>query len=353
MDAVTIGIILLAVVFVCLAYVGAAIAYAHYQIGTFYGNIPPDRFGIVVRGLDPIRVIYNSLKYKLIYDKDCPLGKFVLRTEAGEDLQKLGWMEEWLGLRFIGFPFIHSLLKKKLSWYSVDGTDLIENKDRVVSNFAITKTFGFKPKELALGSDKKPTKGRKDDRKLQRILVNLMYSIQCTVEDVYKAIISTDWMAGTEAMFGRYSQSTLGTMSQDELIADVGRGQLVQNIIANLPEIEKYGVRFDKDRIVYMDYELAGGPAVANRIQEANTKRYEGEQTAVNTRQAEIAKQAGLEEQRKILLQMVKGFIASGMSPEEAGRLARQTLETQGLIGTKVQTYVAGTTGVTAAINTK
>ena len=362
MSADMIGFVLLGIVFVVLAYVGAAIAFAHYELGTFYAVIPPDRFGVVVRGRDPVGLVYNSLKFKLIYDARCPLGKFVLRSEPGEELQKLGWFEEMLGVRLIGIPFIHSLLTKKLSWYSVDGSDLVEKKEQSVSFFAITKTFGFKPKELTLGSDtnssQSPSQGqkpgkKKDDQKLQRILVNLMYSVQCTIEDVYLAIISTDWMVGTEAMLGRYSQSTLGTLSQDELIADTGRGQLVTNIISNLPDIEVYGVRFDKDKIVYMDYELAGGEDVAKRIQEANTRRYESEQEAAGTRLKKAASQQDLAEQGKFLLQTVQQLVKKGLTAEKAAEVAQSMLKNQALKETKVQTYVEGGADVKATIPTK
>ncbi len=297
---------------------------------------------------------------KLVKEDGFPLGRLVPMTENGKDLQKLGPVEELLGIRYVGIPFIHSILEKKASWISVDGTTF-HSKNEVIWNFAITKTFGYNLKELALGrnSDGNPQpENKNDDRKLQRILVNVRLMLQGTIEDPHLALIATDWMAGTEGKLSRFVQGFLGYTSQDELImqkAPTKGGvhcELEQVIVDNKRNLEVYGVTFDEEKITYIDYDFAGGTENANKIQEANTKLYVAEQEALGIRARKQAEQSDMKEQREITLQTVKDLIGQGLSKEQALAMALSMMRTKGLAETNLSTLVEGGASVSANIST-
>ena len=326
-----------------------------------------NRFAFVIKGGEVIKIIYNSKNMKLINEINYPLGKFVSKNLPGEEIQQLGPVERLLGIRFIGIPFIHTLLEKKMSWISVEGSNFIERKDQPISTFAITKTFGFNLKELVLGKDSDNEKTREnsegDDQKFERILVNIKFMLQATIEDPHLAFVATNWVAGVEGKLMRFVQSFLGHTSQDELIEQKapkkgvdGKAtycQLVQEVIDNMAEIQTYGVTFETEKVTYVDYELAGGTENVARIQAANTQRFEKNQEAAGIRAIKIAEQEDMREQKKILLETIKELTKDGdMSVEQAERIALSIMRTKALAETGLGTLVEGGAGVSTNIST-
>lgn len=349
---VMIGWILLSIFVLIGSYLLSILMFSKSDLRTFYVALPAESFAFVTKGGDPVRIIYNSKKFKLVDAANHTMGKFVEITEGGDEKQKLGPIEEMLGVRFIGIPFVNSLLvKKDMKWFKVGTATFVEEKGNI-STFAITHTFGFKLPELTLGRDigkvKTGTKKSRNDQKMQRILVDLFFTLQAFIRDPYKAIVETNWMTGTEGKLSRNTQATLGTMSQDELIADQGQSQLVENIIKDLANIQVYGAEFEKDKIVYFDYKLAGNPDDVKRVLGANTERFVKEQEAAGIRAVKAAQQEGLKTQEQIMVKAIKNLIAGGMTSDQAERIVRQMLDTEALKETKVTTYVKSGSVTTA-----
>jgi len=347
----------LAFVILTVTYLVAALIYSRSDVNTFYKALPVNRFAIVKKGGDPKRIIYNSSNVKLIADPDgtkYPFGKFIPINHPGEELQELGPVEKLLGIRYVGIPFIHSLLEKKLTWITVDdGKTFSPHPEEKVSTFAITKTFGFILKELALGRDSDGDKSVKpdgDDQKMQRILVNLKFLLQAFIENPHRAIVETNWMAGVEAKLSSFEQPVLGRTSQDELIArkipEGGRYcELVQAIIDNKNELETFGVTFEEEKITYVDYDLAGGTEEVSKIQAANTKRFEKKQEAAGIREVKAAEQEGARVQQQLFLKTVTELKVAGFDQETAERMARDFLKTIYITQTGLTTYVEGGSG--------
>jgi hypothetical protein len=344
---------------VTAVYFLAAIMYAQSGVNTFYKTLPINRFAFVVKGGKVVRIIYNSESMKLIEATGFPLGKFVKIKEDGEELQKLGPVEKLLGVRYIGIPFIHSLLEKKLSWIVVEGNLFKPNDGKIISTFAITKTFGFVLKNLTLGSDsfnKGPTDGKtpkKDDRGYERLLVNIKLMLQGTIVDPHEAIIVTDWMASVEAKLTRFVQYFLGGTSQDELIAlKAAKNELVQVIIDNKNELESFGVTFEEPKITYSGYELAGDKDNITKVQAANTERFSKAQEAAGIREIKAAQQQDLLTQQAIMADTINKLTKeAGMSVEQAERLVLSMLRTKALGETKLGTLVEGGANVTPSLN--
>lgn len=351
------GWISLSVFVLMLAYIIAILMYSKSGLNTFYVALPANRFAFVTKGGEVIRIIYNSARMKLIKADGFPMGKFVPRDPSGKDpdeLQKLGPIEEWLGVWYVGIPFVHGLLGKKLHWISPDDPEFKEKKDEVF-DFAITKTFGYNLQELTLGKTKK-TRGATDrSQASQGILVDIKLTTQVTIVDPYKAIIETDWMAGTESALTRNVQSTLGGMDQDKLIAqksteDNKKCKLVQNILDDLDPIQAYGVEFDRDKIVYKDYSVAGDADQRKKINDANTKKFEEDQRAAGIRAVKRAEQEDMLVLQEIVLDLIKKLVEEGTSKEEAQRTAREMLRTRALTGTPLNTLVEGGARVQTSI---
>lgn len=361
----------LAFLVIMVTYLVAVILFSKSDLNTFYIALPVNRFAFVERGGKITRIIYNSETMKLIADKECPLGKFVPIGEPGEELQKLGSVEKMLGVRLIGIPFIHTLLGKKTSWISVKGSSFVERKDILIYTFAITKTFGFRLKELTLGRDsdketsKDKTKG--DDQKLERILVDILMMLQGVIYDPHLAIIATDWVDGVEGKLQRFVQAFLGHTSQDELIEQKApqkddRGvitspycPLVQELLNNIDEIQTYGVTFEPKKITYVRYELAGEADAIRAIRAANTKRFEKGQEAAGIKAIKSANQEDMREQQEIIRQTVKDLVADGMSMEQAKEIALSMLRQKGLSETNLTTlFEAGASAnVSANVSTE
>lgn len=376
MNAIEIVVYLCAAfVIIEVVYIGSIIAFSRSDLNTFYVTLPVNRFAFVTKGGEVTKIIYNSKDMKLVADPKCPLGKFVpLKDKDGNDTPgpelhgTPSTIENFLGVRYVGIPFIHSLLEKKMSWISVEGGKFIERKDQSIWNFAITKTFGFYLKELVLGRDSdKDTPGKKpvgDDNKLERILVNIEVMMQGVVECPHLALIATNWMAGVEAKLTRVVQGFLGHTSQDELIeqrkpkknADGKKTSeycdLVQEIIDNLPEIQVYGVSFDPKMITYVDYKLAGGEENVKKIQAANTKLFEKKQEAAGIKETKAADQEDMRTQKVIMIETIRELTAQGLSLEQAERIALSMMRTKGLAETGLGTLVEGGANVSANIST-
>jgi hypothetical protein len=262
-------------------------------------------------------------------------------------------------VRYIGIPFIHSLLEKKLSWIVVEGNLFKPNDGKIISTFAITKTFGFVLKNLTLGSDsfnKGPTDGKtpkKDDRGYERLLVNIKLMLQGTIVDPHEAIIVTDWMASVEAKLTRFVQYFLGGTSQDELIAlKAAKNELVQVIIDNKNELESFGVTFEEPKITYSGYELAGDKDNITKVQAANTERFSKAQEAAGIREIKAAQQQDLLTQQAIMADTINKLTKeAGMSVEQAERLVLSMLRTKALGETKLGTLVEGGANVTPSLN--
>ncbi len=349
-------------------YLLAAFIYAKSGLNTFYVTLPINRFAFVTKGGEVVGIIYNSKNMKLIECDGYPLGKFVDLGARGKVLQTLGPVERLLGIRFVGVPFIHGLLERRMSWFSVEGGKFVEHKDEPITTFAITKTFGFKLPELVLGRDSDKDKpGKKqtgDDQKLERILVNILLMLQGTIDDPHLAIIATNWMNGVQGKLMRFVQAFLGHTSQDELIEQRAPKKseggepvseycdLVQEIIDNIGEIQVYGVTFESKKITYVDYELAGKPEDIEKIRIANTTRYVKNQEAAGIKAVKRANQEDMLAQQEILLSTIKKLIKEGMSPDQAERISREMLRTKGLSETKLGTLVESGSNVTAAIST-
>ena len=368
MTTIIVFIMFMAITFLVLAatYVFAAILFSKSGVNMFYVALPVNRMAFVQKGGKVVRMIYNSNNVKLIADFDTtvyPLGKFVPISDPRESLQKQGPVEKMLGIYYIGIPFVHSLMGKSLNWISVEGVKFNEHTNEVKYEFAITKTFGFDLKGLTLGRDsdngKDKGKGKKqaDDQKMQRILVNLKFMLQCFIENPYRALIETNWMASVEAKLSALEQKVLGTTSQDELIArKIKDGdtycELVQILINNKSEIETFGVTFEDKKITYIDYELAGGTETVQKIQAANTKRFEKEQEAAGIRAIKSAEQEDLLTQKKIMIETIRDLMAKNkdMTIDQAERIALSMMRTKALTETKVTTLVEGGANVTTAI---
>lgn len=334
----------------------AAILYSLSDLQTFYFRLPVNMLAFVTKGGKVVRVIYNSVNMKLVYDRSCPLGKFVLKTEPGQDLQQLGPVEKLLGLRWIGLPYIHSLLGEKHSWWSVNGSKFTEHKDEVIYTLKITNTFGFKLKDLALGWDSdKITAGRKrkgQNQEVERILVNILLILQATIRDPHLAFIATDWMASVEGKLMRFVQAYLGHTNQDELIemkAGVDANgvkkpycDLVQELIDNLGEIQDFGVDFEEKRITYVDYELGGDPDNAKRIQAANTTLFEKNKEAAGIRAVKAAKQADAAELQRITLDYDDKLKRRGYSEEARRLMVADFLKANAMDKTGLTTWVEG-----------
>ena len=350
-----------------LSYIIIALAYAKSGVNTFYIALPINRYAFVTKGGKVIRIIYNSATMKLVDPKaknGYPMGKFVPISDKRAPLQVLGPVEKLLGIRYIGIPFVHSLLQKNMSWIAIEGGQFKPQENKPVSTFAITKTFGFNLKGLTLGSDNdKPGSGDKpkgDDQKLQRILVNVKLMLQAIMDDPHRAIIATSWMASVESKLMRRVQNTLGHTSQDELIEQksvVGSTncEIVQDIIDNIREIQTFGVKFEKENITYVDYELAGGEETIKRIQTANTARYEGEQEAAKTKAKKIAEQADAQEIQRLAIELDQKLKEAGYSNEERKDMVQNFMKTSAMVKTGLQTWVeAGSnTGTTVALGSK
>jgi hypothetical protein len=347
---------------VTAVYFLAAIMYAQSDVNTFYKTLPINRFAFVIKGGKVVRIIYNSESMKLIEAAGFPLGKFVKKEKKDEEedeLQKLGPVEKLLGVRYIGIPFIHSLLEKKLSWIVVEGNLFKPNDGKIVSTFAITKTFGYVLKNLTLGSDSfeegsaEAKKPKKNDREYERLLVNIKLMLQGTIVDPHEAIIATDWMASVEAKLTRFVQYFLGGTSQDELIAQkAAKNQLVQTIIDNKDELESFGVTFEERKITYSGYELAGDKDNITKVQAANTERFSKSQEAAGIREIKAAQQQDLLTQQAIMADTINKLTKeAGMSVEQAERLVLSMLRTKALGETKLGTLVEGGANVTPSLN--
>jgi hypothetical protein len=342
-------------------YLIAALMFSKSNVNTFYIAIPVNRFAFVTKGGVSVGIIFNSNNVKLIADPDTtkyPFGKFVPKDADGEDLQKLGPIEKMLGIRYIGIPFIHGLLKKKLTWETVEGKTLTKHTEEEVCFFAITKTFGFTLEGLALGrdSDGNPIPVTGDDQGFERILVDLKFALQGFIENPYRAIVETNWMAGVKAKLSSFAQPVLGRTSQDELIArkkaDGSRHcELVQAILDNRVELETFGVTFEEEKITYIDYDLAGDEATKKKIQDANTERFDKKQKAAGIRETKKAEQADAEELQRIILDLDIKLKNQGYNDTEQRQAMIQTfLKTQAMVKTSLNTWVDGGGGVTTAI---
>ncbi|MEI6528755.1 MAG: hypothetical protein WCO10_03775 [bacterium] len=332
-----------------------AYMFAKADLNILYKIVPPERFGFIV-SLGTVRgVIYNSNRYKLVYDAKMEYGKFVEKTNS--EKQKLGPVESLLGIRFIGIPFLHGLFKKELSWTIRDPQGKFIPRKEEKCLFAITKTFGFVLKDLTLGGDSDGSSGQNDaGQKDQLIEVNIHLTAQLVIFDPYMAIVKTDSMMGTETKLTRCVQSYLGRTSQNELVRQKGdQCDLIKEIIEDKSSIEAFGVTFDNKKLTYVDYELAGGEETSNRIRKANTERYEASQKAIRIGMEKEAEQKGMLAQQKVIVDMIKQLIAEGMSPEQAERIVNEMLRTkrvENLGGTGVTTYVEGGASTTVAIPT-
>ncbi len=346
----------LAFVMATTVYIIAALAYAKSDVNIFYKNLPVNRFAFRTRGGIPIGIMYNSSNVKLVANPDTtkyPFGQFVSMNDPRPEIQQLGPVEKMLGIRCIGIPFVHGLLEKKLSWITVEGKTFTEHPEEKISTFAITKTFGFILKGLALGrnSDGNPkVKTDGDDQKFERILVNIKFMLQGFIENPYRAIVETSWMAGVEAKLTSFSQPILGRTSQDELIArKVPAGgkycELVQAIIDNMAELETFGVKFEEEKITYVDYDLAGEPDEIKKIQAANTERFEKKQKAAGIRETKSAEQEGARVQQQLFLETVTKLLKKGFNQETAERMARDFLKTIYITQTGLSAYAEGGSG--------
>lgn len=355
------------VVYACLAFLVTTIVYliavlmfAKSDLREFYVTLPVNRFAFIIKGGEIVRVIYNSKDAKLIKQDGYPLGKFVLKSELGLELQELGPVERMLGIRFVGIPFVHSVMEKKLSWIGVEGVKFTTHENEKVWNFAITHTFGFNLQELTLGGDS--DNGMNDQseensktQKLQRILVDVQMILQGWIVNPHLAIITTDWMAGVEGKLKRSVQNYLGRTSQDELINQKSaKGQqceLVREIVDNIGELQVYGVTFEQEKITYVDYKLSGGPENAAAIQKANNEKYVGQQEANKIRSKKIAEQADSREQVEIFMKMNAELLAKGYSQSDAKEMVQSFMKTTAMVKTGIGTWVeGGATGITTAI---
>lgn len=345
-------------------YVLAAIMFSKSGVNMFYVALPVNRFAIVTKGGDPVKIIYNSKNARLVADPDkekYPLGKFILinsdGSTSGEDLQKLNAVEKLLGIRQIGIPFIHGLLEKKMSWITIEGTTLKKSDPTPITEFAIVKTFGYKLEGLTLG--KNSDGAEPDEEQMQRIKVSLKFGLQGFIENPHRAIIETNWMEDTRAKLVSFEQPVLGRSNQDELIArkilSSGNCEQIQAIIDNKAELEIYGVTFDPKNMTYIGYELEG--VDAERIQTANTERYEKKQKAAGMRETKTADQADAKELRQIILDMDKELKGQGYSKKDRKEMIEVFLETHGIVKTSVVTLVKGgantATAITAENNKK
>jgi len=374
MMTIIIGLVMFAAItFLVLVatYLLAAVMFSKSDVKMFYVALPVNRMAFVQKGGKVVRIIFNSNNVKLVADPDTtvyPLGKFVPKSDSREGLQKQGPVEKLFGIHYVGIPFIHSLMGKSLNWIGVDGVKFTEHANELKYEFAITKTFGFDLKGLALGRDSDngtvKGKGKKlaDDQKMQRILVNLKFMLQGFIENPYRALIETNWMASVEAKLTSFEQSVLGMTSQDELIArkkaknadgtDSKYSELVKIIIDNKKELEAFGVTFEDEKITYIDYELAGGKETVEKIQAANTKRFEKEQEAAGIRAIKSAEQEDLLTQKKIMVDTIKDLMSKNptMTIDQAERIALSMMRAKALTETKVTTLVEAGANVTTAI---
>jgi len=342
---------------VVVIYSVFALMYAKNNIGEFYFTLKINRFAFVVKGGVVTKVIYNIPGVKLIKDNNCPIGKFVPISEPGKELQKLGPIEKLFGIYFVGIPGFHSILEKKLTWSTFDGSEFTEHKDEVVNSFAYTKTFGFDLEGLTLGGDKNNTleNGDRDGQKLQRIDVDIKMLLQGTIVYPYKAIFLTNWITGTKGKLMRIVQSFLGKASQDELIDQEGNDcDLVKEIKNNITAIEVYGVKFDPDKITYVDYSLSGDKDEIAAIKKADNENYIATQEAAGTKRRQRAEQEGMVAQREVVVSMAKDLKAEGFDTDHIAMMTASMFRSRGLESlrhTGLTTFVEGGAAATLAIS--
>lgn len=351
------------------AYILAALLFSkNSDMLTFYITLPNNRFAFRTKGGNIIGIMHNVEGYKLVEATGFPYGKFVPDTDPRKELQKIGPIEELLGARFVGIPFIHGIFQKKMTW--VDSATFVAHNNETVWNFAVTKTFGYLLKDLTLGGDSdsgmsegnKPknqeqTKEEDDVQKRQRLKVNIKLLLQQVVEGPHEAMVNTNSMAGTEAKLSRIVQGYLGKTSQDELIeqkTEPGERYcpLVKTIVSNILDLQNFGLTFSKEKITYVRYELAGSPETIARIEEANNKKYVASQEAAALRLINAAKQEGLKGQRLAIKEILTDCVEQNMTSEEARDIilsVMQAKQVENLADTQVTTYIAG--GASAGVN--
>lgn len=345
---------------VTVTYLVSALLFARGELLTWYYTLPANRFAFIEKGGELVKIIYNSKEVKLVWDKDCKLGKFVDLSDPRPDLQSLGPVEQLLGIRFVGIPGIHNIKIKEMTWNGVDGSKLVPHNKIVVSNFAISKTFGFNLEGLTIGrdsdKDKSGDKPTGDDQNLERIMVNIRLLAQARIFDPHKAIISLDWVSSVQAKLMRFIQGFLGHTSQDELIEQKAKPgkkycDLIQELLDNKAELECFGVSFEDEKLTYVDYELTGVDAA--KIQEANTTKFTKNKEAEGIKALKIAAQEDMREQKKIMLETVIELTANNkMTMEQALPVALSMMRVKGMTETSLGTLVEGGANVTTAIST-
>ena len=340
-------VILYAGLYVLIAYLCAM-----NEVLQFYVSIPANHFAIVAKTTTkgtPVRLLYNSKGMKLIKADGFPLGKLVPLSEEGEDLQKLSWIEEKLGIWFIGIPFLRRLyVQDDSEWNRVEMANK-ESKDTFVYKrgsihfFSISNLYGFIMPNLELGG--------KIGQEKQRIPVIIYTQGQATIENPYLAIIHTKWMPGSQNMLIESIRSSLGLMTEDDLIGEAEAGLLVKKMVDRVETIRKeFGVILSK--LTYVDYDLTGSDEEKGRMEKSGTQLVVDTREAQGTEKKLAAEQTPMREQGKILLELIEKLVEERkLTTEQATMVAMQMLRSQGIQKTKLSTLVESGSGMNMGMN--